>query len=123
MPNKIIPYNLKLKEFAGLLRKNSTLTEVLLWNRIKRQAFGVEFHRQVPLLEYIVDFYGHELLLAIEIDGNSHDFKYDAYDIRQKKLENKEVRFLRFTDSEVKQEMFSVLLKLEQTIADLKIHP
>ena len=77
MKNKIIPYNPKLKEFARQLRKNSTLSEVLLWEKLKQRSMGVQFHRQVPLLEYIVDFYCHELQLAIEIDGVSHDFKYD----------------------------------------------
>jgi very-short-patch-repair endonuclease len=28
--------------------------------------------RQKPLLDYIVDFYCHELSLVIEIDGDSH---------------------------------------------------
>mgnify|MGYP000980838879 CR=1 FL=1 len=38
---------------------------------------GVQFHRQVPLLDYIVDFYCHEIQLAIEIDGSSHDTKFE----------------------------------------------
>jgi very-short-patch-repair endonuclease len=64
------------------LRKNGTLSEVLLWKKIKGKALGVEFHRQVPLLEHIVDFYCHELGLAIEIDGASHVYKY-FYDVRR----------------------------------------
>ena len=55
MPN-IIPYNPKLREFARYLRNNSTLSEVLLWKEIKNKALGVEFKRQVPILDYIVDF-------------------------------------------------------------------
>ena len=70
MKNKIIPYNPKLKEYARELRKNSTLAEVLMWKAIKNQALDVQFHRQVPMLNYIVDFYCHELMLAIEIDGD-----------------------------------------------------
>lgn len=38
---------------------------------------GVEFHRQVQIDNFIVDFYCHELILAIEIDGNSHNEKQD----------------------------------------------
>ena len=38
---------------------------------------GVEFHRQVPSDNFIVDFYCRELMLAIEIDGNSYDEKQD----------------------------------------------
>jgi len=56
MRNKIIPYNPKLKEYARYLRNNSTLSEVLLWQKIKNKSFEVQFHRQVPLLDYIVDF-------------------------------------------------------------------
>ena len=119
MKNKIIHYNPKLKEYAKELRKNSTLSEVLLWKNIKNKALGVQFHRQVPLLEYIVDFYCHELMLAIEIDGDSHLYKYE-YDVkRQGELEKEGIIFLRFTDSDIKQNMFSVGITLEQVVQEL----
>ena len=119
MKNKIIPYNPKLKEYAKELRQNSTLSEVLLWQQIKNKALGVQFHRQVPMLEYIVDFYCHELMLAIEIDGDSHLYKYE-YDIkRQGELEKEGVVFLRFTDLDIKQNMFSVGITLEQVVQEL----
>lgn len=109
MKNKIIPYNPKLKEYAKELRKNSTLSEVLLWQQIKNKALGVQFHRQVPMLEYIVDFYFHELMLAIEIDGDSHLYKYE-YDIkRQGELEKEGVVFLRFTDLDIKKICFQLV--------------
>jgi very-short-patch-repair endonuclease len=66
--NKILFYNPDLKEAARKLRKNSTLSEILLWQKIKGKALGYEFHRQVPINEFIVDFYCHELKLIIEID-------------------------------------------------------
>ena len=108
MKNKIIPYNPKLKQYARELRKNSTLAEVLLWNNIKNRALGVQFHRQVPMLDYIVDFYCHELMLAIEIDGNSHDYRYFEDKNRQNKLEEYGVKFIRFNDLDVKNNMFSI---------------
>lgn len=74
MNNNIIPYNPKLREYAKELRNNSTLCEILLWEQIKNKALGVEFKRQVPILEYIVDFYCQEIRLAIEVDGSIHDF-------------------------------------------------
>jgi len=123
--NKRIPYNPKLKKYARELRKNSTLSEVLLWQKIKGKACDVEFHRQVPLNEFIVDFYCHELQLAIEIDGNSHDYRYDYDKRRQGVLEKFGVQFIRFSDIEVKKEMFSVLLSLRTIIKELQndIHP
>ena len=119
MKNKIIPYDPKLKEFAKQLRKNSTLSEVLLWQNIKNKALGVQFHRQVPLLDYIVDFYCRELMLAIEIDGDSHLYKYEYDAKRQGELEKAGVVFIRFSDLDVKQNMFSVGLSLEQVVLEL----
>ena len=112
MKNKIIPYNPKLKELARELRKNSTLSEVLLWLKIKGKTMGVEFHRQVPIDNFIVDFYCHELMLAIEIDGSSHDDKQDYDQNRQLILENLGVKFIRFRDIDVKQRMGWVLEEL-----------
>ena len=74
--NNFIPYNPKLREFARFLRNNSTFPEILLWKEIKNKSLGVEFKRQVPILEYIVDFYCQELKLVIEIDGHIHNFRY-----------------------------------------------
>ena len=123
MKNKIIPYEPHLKEYAKILRKNSTLSEVLLWNKIKNKAFDVQFHRQVPILNYIVDFYCHEINLAIEIDGDSHLYKYD-YDLkRQNEIEKYNIKFIRFSDADVKNNMFSVLLSLEEIINELTKHP
>ncbi|MER3375761.1 MAG: ribonuclease P protein component [Allomuricauda sp.] len=119
MKNKIIPYNTKLKEFARQLRKNSTLPEVLLWQKIKKRALGVQFHRQVPLLEYIVDFYCHELKLAIEIDGKSHDHIYDEDAFREGQLEQFGVQVVRFSNEEIKNNLFSVLLILQETVDKL----
>ncbi|MFK8271584.1 endonuclease domain-containing protein [Capnocytophaga stomatis] len=120
MVNKIIPYNPKLKEFARILRKNSTLSEILLWKQIKNRALGVEFHRQVPMLEYIIDFYCHELRLAIEVDGNIHDFRYLEDAQRQGEIEKYGVTFIRFSNEEVKYNMFSVILSLEEKIKELQ---
>lgn len=102
MPNKIIPYRPDLREKAKQLRKNSTLAEVLLWEEIKGRKLGTQFHRQVPMLNYIVDFYCHELQLAIEVDGDSHDEKVEYDQQREQDLKAYGVKFLRFEDIDVK---------------------
>ena len=110
MRRKIIPYSRHLKQIARNLRNNSTLSETLLWRELKGNKIrGYDFHRQRPVHRYIVDFLCSELSLAIEIDGSSHDDK-EEYDIqRQKDLEALGVRFLRFTDREVKQNLHGVV--------------
>ncbi len=72
MRNKLIPYTRFARERSRELRQQGILVEVLLWKKIKGKALRVEFHRQVPMLTYVVDFYCHEIKLAIEIDGHSH---------------------------------------------------
>jgi very-short-patch-repair endonuclease len=109
--NQIIPYNPELKEIAKKLRSNMTLSEVLLWKKIRNKSLGVDFDRQKPLNNYIVDFYCKELNLAIEIDGNSHNHLeiYTNDQTRQKTLESLGVTFLRFQDIEVKQKLNQVI--------------
>ena len=71
------------------------------------------------MLYYIVDFYCHEIGLAIEIDGSSHDHKF-LYDARrQGELEKEGVVFLRFSNEEVLKYLFSVLLVIETKVEEL----
>jgi very-short-patch-repair endonuclease len=118
--NKIIFYNPGLKEKARHLRTRCTPSEFLLWSKIRRKSLRYEFHRQVPIDEYIVDFYCHELKLAIEVDGSSHDNKQE-YDLRrQVKLERLGVRIVRFDDSDFKRSMNDVIRTLSVVISELE---
>jgi len=115
MRRKIIPFKPELKEKARELRSNSTLSEVLLWNKIKRkQIKGYQFLRQKPMNNYIVDFFCYRLMLAIEIDGDSHIDNENADLKRQEMLESLGINFLRFSDNEVKRNLNGVV----QTIAN-----
>lgn len=122
---KIIPYNPNLKEFARQLRNNSTKAEIILWQKLKRkQMYGYDFHRQKPIDNYIVDFFCHELMLAIEVDGYSHQFEevYDKDVRKTQRLNELGVYVLRFTDNEVLKEMFSVMLAIENFITEFEKH-
>ena len=49
--------------------------EVVLWQHLRgSQLAGLRFRRQHPIGAYILDFYCAELQLAVEVDGQSHDF-------------------------------------------------
>jgi very-short-patch-repair endonuclease len=115
----IIPYDKDLKSLASSLRKNMTFSEVLLWNQLKnKQMLGFDFDRQRPIGNYIVDFYCKELRLAIEVDGDSHTYRYDYDDERQSNLEKLGVRFLRFDDLEIKRDINNVLSVIEKFITE-----
>jgi very-short-patch-repair endonuclease len=123
LKSKIIPYNPKLKEKAKKLRKQGILSEVLLWNELKgRKMLGYDFHRQKPIDEYIVDFFCNELMLVIEIDGVSHndEIRQRNDELRQKKLEEYGLSFLRFYDGHVKNYMGDVLDAIREWIMEHK---
>lgn len=118
-----IHYNPKLKQRSRELRKNSTLSEVLLWNEIKgRKIHGYQFMRQKPIKQYIVDFYCSKLKLVIEIDGDSHAGNERKDAERQNDIEKLGISFLRFDDIEAKRNMDGVLRIIEKFITEFESH-
>lgn len=116
---KIIPYNPSLVPLAKQLRQNMTYGEALLWKELKQmKMMGFDFDRQRPILNYIVDFYCKDLMLAIEIDGGSHSDMLEADEIRQKELENVGVRFLRFNEQFVRNDLINVLYNIQNWIEE-----
>jgi very-short-patch-repair endonuclease len=118
--NRILSYNSSLKYLARQLRQNSTLTEIILWKNLKGKALGYEFHRQVPIGEFIVDFYCHELQLVIEIDGYTHDYNFVNDLNRQKYLESLGIMVIRFTDEDIKKCLNDVLKSIEVVILEIE---
>lgn len=116
-----LPYNRNLKEFSRQLRNKGTLSEVILWQKLRAsQVNGYQFNRQKPLGRYIVDFYCKKLNLVIEVDGSSHYFG-DA-PIRDKErqyiLESMDLEFLRFDDEDVKQNISFVMRVIYEYVKD-----
>ena len=94
-----LPYNKDLKEFSRKLRNNSTLGEILLWQKLRAGSMkNYTFNRQKPLGRYIVDFYCKPLKLVIEIDVSYHfeEEKKIKDNLRQQILEKMGVSFLLF---------------------------
>ncbi|VWX51318.1 endonuclease domain-containing protein [Novosphingobium sp. 9U] len=58
---------------AKRLRTALSLPEVLLWRLLKESPLGLKFRRQHPIGDFVADFYCHQALTIIEIDGRSHD--------------------------------------------------
>ena len=100
-------------------------SEIYLWKQLKGKSLGIEFHRQVPIDNFIVDFYCHELSLAIEIDGYTHQFPVVKLKdkVRQKRLEDLGIVFLRFEDSDVVNNLDFVIAEIERRINELKNIP
>ncbi len=105
-------YKSTLKPFARNLRNNMTDAEQLLWSKLRRkQILGVQFYRQKPLANYIVDFYCAAANLVIELDGSQHfEPDHQASDTeRDRVLESIGLMVLRFDNRQVMQELDAVM--------------
>lgn len=108
-------YNKRLKLFARKLRNNSTLAEVILWQKVlkRKQLKGYPFLRQRPIANYIVDFFSKELKLIIELDGKIHQFQKKKDKAREEELTKLGYTVIRFNNEEVLKNLYNVERTLE----------
>lgn len=100
----IVPYRHDLNNLARSLRKQMTDAELKLWARIRRkQICGVQFYRQKPLLDFIVDFYAPAARLVVEVDGGQHfEPEHQRRDaLRDQILEKRGIRVRRYDNIQV----------------------
>ena len=64
---------------ARRLRTTMSLPEVLLWNVLRKRPGGHKFRRQHPAGPYVLDFVCLARRIAVEIDGQSHEFGRQPY--------------------------------------------
>jgi very-short-patch-repair endonuclease len=111
----------RLKTRRQALRNNMPKPEQRLWYWLRgKKANGYKFRRQYGVGGYILDFYCPELRLGIELDGDSHfNDKAKEYDrIREDFLKANNIRVLRFTNKEVKDNIQGVVEKLLKYLPD-----
>lgn len=87
-----------------------TTAEAILWKHLRSNTLGFKFRRQHPCEKYILDFVCLSKKLVIEIDGMSHDeINYD-YDVeRQKFIERKGFKVLRFSEFDVRSRIDEIM--------------
>jgi leucyl-tRNA synthetase len=111
-----------LKEFGRENRKEASVAEDILWQRIRNNQLGVKVRRQHNIKGYIVDFALLEINLVIEIDGDYHDEKQQKlYDEGRSNFLN-ELGFslIRFSNDEVINELEKVIEKIKDEIESQK---
>ena len=118
----VMPYKHELTKRARINRKNPTPAEKLLWGKVlsNKQLQGYKFLRQKPLLYFILDFYCSEILLGIEVDGDSHDEKEEYDKERTMLLEQTGIKILRYTNDDVLNNIDGVHKDLMQKSLDRK---
>ena len=71
MPHAEVPKRLRAN--AKRLRSDMTDVERRLWFKLRAHRLGgIGFRRQVPILNYIVDFAAPEERIVVELDGSQH---------------------------------------------------
>jgi very-short-patch-repair endonuclease len=117
----MLRYKDQLKHKARQLRKNMTDSERVLWSRLRgKQISDVQFYRQKPIGEYIVDFFAPRTKLVIEVDGSQHleeeQAEKDRY--RDEYLATVGLKVLRFNSREVLEETDAVVEVIYRTMAE-----
>ena len=110
-------------ENAKELRKSQTEAEKALWGVLRsRRCGGLKFRRQHPIKDFILDFYCHEYLLGIEVDGSVHENDVaNEYDLnRTAELEFLGITILRFKNEEVLTDLSKVLTEIMNKVVQLK---
>jgi very-short-patch-repair endonuclease len=108
------------------LRNNMPPAEKLIWSKIRnKQIEGCKFRRQYSIGAFVIDFYSPELRLALEIDGESHFVNgAQTYDNeRELFLKDRATKILRFTNSQVYQDLDTVLELIPAKIQELRNLP
>ena len=107
----------KLTKRARAMRIEATEPEIRLWLELRAKRFaGVKFRRQKVIGNYIVDFASRNPMLAIEVDGDTHDGREAYGAARTKYLESQGYRVLRFTNYDVMTAMEGVLMLIEAAV-------
>jgi very-short-patch-repair endonuclease len=103
-PSHKVPADLwdKLKTLAREKRHDPTPTEAIIWKQLRQQqSHRFRFRRQHPIGQFMVDFYCSAAKVAIEIDGEIHQYTQDEDMIRQEYIESTGVVVVRFTTKQV----------------------
>jgi len=117
-----LKYLEELRTLSRDNRKNATKTENMVWYEIlNNKKTGFKFLRQKPLDRFILDFYCKELLLVIEVDGNSHDKKKNYDEARDKFLRNLNIETLRISTEDIMTNLNKVSYEINKFIEARKV--
>nr|WP_315984985.1 endonuclease domain-containing protein [Pseudomonas mendocina] len=82
------------------------------------RLLGLKFKRQKPIGPYIVDFICTERWLVIELDGGQHQLQTEYDQQRERYLESRGYRVLRFWNHQVLAETEAVLEQIRLEIGE-----
>ena len=105
---------------ARRLRRALSPPEATLWNLLRIRPNGLKFRRQHPLGPYVLDFYCHQSLLAIDVDGFRHQLGSNPQrDLRRDQwVAGQGVATLRIDATDVRNDVEAVLTYILERCAE-----
>ncbi|RQV98364.1 endonuclease domain-containing protein [bacterium] len=106
-------------QHAKSMRRNPTAAEKKLWSALRRHQLGIQFRRQYPIDNYIVDFAASSINLIIEVDGDTHaGAAVQVRDTsRTEHLTSLGFRVIRFANSDVLSNLSAVVEVIKGLLA------
>ncbi|MCV0381993.1 MAG: DUF559 domain-containing protein [Erythrobacter sp.] len=117
-----------LTKRAREMRKAMPEPETRLWLALRAKRFdAIKFRRQKVIQDadhrYIVDFAANDPKLVIEVDGDTHQGR-ELYDARRSEfLRERGYRVIRFSNSDVMDNLEGVLVRLAEAIDEMRGAP
>src|SRR6202049_538269 len=108
------------------LRKQSTIAEKFLWQKLRRKQFhGLRFRRQFPLGPFFGDFVCLPARLVIEVDGGQHaESPHAEHDSRRSEwLRNQNFRVLRFWNLDIFENIDGVVDRIDSVMREHPLPP
>ena len=114
-----LDYKSYLKKYSQINRKIPTQSEGLVWNTIlKWDRTWYRFLRQKPIEWYILDFYCPKLKLAIEVDGESHEWKGEYDEKRDQIVQLLWIKVIRYHEKDVLKKLEAVSIHINTEIQE-----
>lgn len=105
----------ELKRLARDMRRNPTEAQRILWERLRDKQCGFTFNREVVMGSAIVDFACKPRWLVVETGGEGEvDGTIAA--LSDRKLRDVGVRVLRFSDSQVLEDIDGVVARIRAAL-------
>ena len=100
---------------AAEMRRNPTPFEIIMWKYLGRsQLAGFKFRCQHVIVPFVVDFFCPPKVLAVEIDGRTHEYQKDR--ARDAQLAKSGVTTLHFTNEEVANNIEGVITSIHYAL-------
>ena len=121
-----------VRRTARQLRKEQTKSEAVIWQLLRdRKLHNKKFLRQYPIVFnwegkkrfFVADFYCHEALLVVELDGGVHVQRKDHDKARDRIMKSMGIKVIRISNeavaSNVRRVISSIAEQLNRTIENI----